>query len=252
MLKVVKKVLKIIVDILTFIIFLALILIIISKVKMMITGKDYFNLFGYSIFSVATGSMEPAINQNDIIIVKSDTNYKIDDIVTFRSDDAYITHRIITKRDDVIVTKGDANNTKDVAIKTDAVVGKVIKVFRQGGVWQKVFTSPKTIIMIFITLMLFDFAFSYKGIQQKQQVKLIDKIKSMNINLKQVNKQAKKEEDSPKMTNKEIVELVKKTDMVEKGEEVKLNKKEKDFLNYTVRLDLKELQKRIDDKVNKE
>ena len=38
--------------------------------------------------------------------------------------------------------------------------------------------------------------------------------------------------------------------MVKAGEEVKLDKKEKDFLNYTVRLDLNELQKRIDDKIN--
>ena len=250
--KIIKKVLKIIVDVLTFLIFLVLILIIISKVKMMITGKDYFNVFGYSIFSVATGSMEPAINQNDVIIVKRADNYEIDDIITFRSENAYITHRIISKRDDVIVTKGDANNTKDVAINGDVIVGKVIKVYRNGGVWQKVFTSPRIIIMVFVTLMLFDFAFSYKGIQKKQQIKLVDKIKSMNINLKQVNKEAKKEEDSPKMTNKEIVELCKKTDMVQKGEDVKFDKKEKDFLNYTVRLDLKELQKRIDDKVNKE
>ena len=243
MLKVVKKVLKIIVDILTFIIFLALILIIISKVKMMITGKDYFNLFGYSIFSVATGSMEPAINQNDIIIVKSDTNYKIDDIVTFRSDDAYITHRIITKRDDVIVTKGDANNTKDVAIKTDAVVGKVIKVLKRGGVWRKVFSDPLIICMLFVTLILFDFAFSYKGFKNKKNVKMVEQIK--DVSLKQVNKIS----DAPKMSKDEIAELVKKTDMVKNGEEVSFDKKEKEFLNYTIRLDLNELQKQINGKM---
>ena len=54
------------------------------------------------------------------------------------------------------------------------------------------------------------------------------------------------------MSDEEIVELYKKTDMVKAGEEVKLDKKEKDFLNYTVRLDLNELQKRIDDKMNEE
>ena len=55
--------------------------------------------------------------------------------------------------------------------------------------------------------------------------------------------------DSPQMSNLEIVELVKKTDMVKNGEEVNFDKKEKEFLNYTVRLDLNELQKRINGKM---
>jgi hypothetical protein len=116
--------------------------------------------------------------------------------------------------------------------------------------------------------MLFDFAFSYKGIQKKKNIKLVDKVKEKlkGIKVEQVNKPEKaqdmsdkkavelvnKTEDAPKMSDKEIVELVKKTDMVQAGEDVKFDKKEKDFLNYTVRLDLSELQKHIDDEMNKE
>ena len=96
--------------------------------------------------------------------------------------------------------------------------------------------------------MLFDFAFSYKGIQKKQLIKLIDKVEKKDVKFEEV----KTLEDSPKMSDKEIVELYKKTDMIKEGEEVKLDKKEKDFLNYTVRLDLNELQKRIDDMMNEE
>ena len=40
--------------------------------------------------------------------------------------------------------------------------------------------------------------------------------------------------------------------MIQKGEEVDLEKKEKEFLNYTIRLDLNELQKEIGNNIRKE
>ena len=242
--KVLRKILKTIVDVLTLLVFVVLILIILSKVKMMFSGKNYFDFFGYSVFSVATGSMEPTLKQNDVIIIKKSKSYAVDDIVTFKSDDSYITHRIISKRGHDIVTKGDANNTKDVGIKEEDIIGKVIKIYSNAGIWQKVFTTPQIIIMIFVTLILFDFAFSYKGFKQKQNVKIVDKIKDVKL------EEVSKNEEAPKMSELEIVELYKKTDMVKNGEDVKFDKKEKEFLNYTVRLDLSELQKQIDNKMN--
>lgn len=250
MARILKKIFKIIVDSLTFLVFIVLVLIIYSKVKMIVTGNDYFDMFGYSIFTVATGSMEPTISQNDIIIIKHKDDYFEREIVTFKSDKAYVTHRIINKRGDTFITQGDANNTKDVEIKKSAIVGKVVKILHKAAVWQKIFSSPKVIISIFATLMLFDFAFSYKGRQKKKNIKLVDKVmnKVKDIKFEQVNKT----EDAPKMSDEEIVELVKKTESVQAGEDVKFDKKEKDFLNYTVRLDLSELQKHIDDEMKKE
>ena len=246
MLKNFKKILKIVIDMLTLFVFLILLLIIVSKVKMIFSGKNYFDFFGYSVFNVATGSMEPTLKQNDIILVKKCDDYVVDDIVTFESDGAYITHRIITKRGNDIVTKGDANNTKDIGITIDSVIGKVIKIYHNAGIWQKVMTTPQIIIMVFVTLILFDFAFSYKGFKNKKNVKIVDKIK--DVDLKEVNKK----EDSPNMSDGEIIELGKKVDLVQKGEEVNFDKKEKEFLNYTIRLDLNELQKEIANKIRKE
>ena len=71
------------------------------------------------------------------------------DIVTFKSDNEYITHRIVTVNDNNYVTKGDANNAKDVAITKDKVIGKVIKISTKAGVWHKVLTTPTILIMIF-------------------------------------------------------------------------------------------------------
>ena len=244
----VKNIVKFIVDALTVLVFGLLILIIVSKVKMVFSDKDYFDMFGYSLFSVATGSMEPVIKQNDIIIVHKQKNYSLDDIVTFKSTNAYITHRIVSKRGNTIVTQGDANNTKDVAIEKSDIIGKVIKILPQAGIWQKMFSSPKIIIMIFITLMLFDFAFSYKGIQKKNNLRLVREVEEKDVKFEQINKI----EDSPKMTKAEIKELYKKTDAVKSGEDVKFDKKEKEFLNYTVRLDLSELRRQIDEEMKEE
>ena len=282
-----KKVFGIIVDVLTFIVFLVLVLIIFSRVKMMVSGKEYFDVFGYSIFNVATGSMEPVISQNDIIVVKEQRDYELNDIVTFRSDNAYVTHRVISKSGNSIITKGDANNAKDVSIKKDDIIGKVVHVIRQGGVWQQIFTSPTVIIMIFVTLMLFDFAFSYRGTKEDEQDEKEEKVKEVieeekkekkekkKLNIKkkldekinavktrkeeerkekeekkkkqEEDKKNKKENNEPKLSDKEIVELYKKTQ-----EGVVAEEDDDDPFGYTVRLDLSELQKRINEKMNEE
>ncbi len=163
----VKKISKYIVDFLTAIVFCFLIMIIVAKVSMLFTGKQYFEIFGYSVFTVATGSMEPTISQNDIVIVKKTNDIKVDDIVTYEKDGDYITHRVISMSDDTLVTKGDANNTNDISVPRSSLVGKVINIFEHGGIWQKIFTTPAVIIMMFVTLLLFDLAFSFKGFKKK-------------------------------------------------------------------------------------
>ena len=195
---VVKKVLKTLVDILTFLVFLVLIIVIFAKLKMMFSGNNYFEVAGYSIFTVKTGSMEPVIKQNDVIIVKSQDFYEVDDIITYKEDKSFITHRIISVRGHDIITQGDANNAKDTAITDDVIIGKVVKIYSDLGVWQKVFTTPKIIIMVFVTLILFDIAFSYKGIRQKQNVKMVDRLRDISF------EKILNIEDAPKLTKKEI------------------------------------------------
>ncbi len=173
------KVVKTIIDVLTTIVFIILIVIIYGKVKAMVKGDNYYSIFGYSFFSVGSGSMEPVLHQNDVIVTKKVKKYEVDDIITFKEDGANITHRIIAINENNIITKGDANNEKDVAITTDKIIGKVIKIYPQAGIWQKVFKTPIIIIMIFVTLILFDIAFSYNGYKEKKNVKIVNKIKNI-------------------------------------------------------------------------
>ena len=84
------------------------------------------SFFGYRIFKIVTGSMEPKLHVNDVLLIKEEDNYAIGDIVTYRYGDEYVTHRVIFVEGDQIVTKGDANNTNDEAINKKDVVGKMI------------------------------------------------------------------------------------------------------------------------------
>ena len=78
------------------------------------------------IYNVATGSMEDKIHSGDYIFLIRKDNYQIGDVVTFTVNDYFITHRIISMKDDKITTKGDANNLKDNEITKDQIVGKAV------------------------------------------------------------------------------------------------------------------------------
>ena len=85
-----------------------------------------FSFFGYRVFKVATGSMEPTLSINSIILVKQTDDLNVGDIITYRDSRGYTTHRIIEMNEDSIITKGDANNVTDTPITTESVIGKVL------------------------------------------------------------------------------------------------------------------------------
>ena len=70
--------------------------------------------------------METQIHKGDYIIVKNTNNYKKGDIVTYKENDYYITHRIVEINGNKVITKGDANNTNDEEIDKNDIVGKYI------------------------------------------------------------------------------------------------------------------------------
>lgn len=82
--------------------------------------------FGYSYAVVASGSMSPAIKTGELVVIKRNDSYVVDDIVTYESNGIYITHRIISVTRTGYITKGDANNIPDGEISASRVCGRVI------------------------------------------------------------------------------------------------------------------------------
>jgi signal peptidase len=114
-----------------FTVLLSLLLIfnLITMVMRIVTGKSYATVFGITTAIVITGSMEPTISINDMVIIKEQNGYMVNDIITYLSDNgSLVTHRLIETTNDGYITKGDFNNTVDTEapISEDKVVGKVI------------------------------------------------------------------------------------------------------------------------------
>lgn len=116
--------------------------------------KDMAKVAGYALLEVVSGSMEPTIMVGDLIII--DTNckeYKDNDIITFRDiNDAFVTHRIISIDHDknTMITQGDANDSKDEAMSTNAIVGKyVVKIPAMGKVMGAL-KNPLVMVLILV------------------------------------------------------------------------------------------------------
>ena len=162
-----EKIVKIVTNILMFFVAIIVFFALYNFFVLNILNKPYVNFFGYTFFDVATGSMAEQINIDDVIIVKITKDVKEQDIITYKVGKDFITHRIVKIEQDVIVTKGDANNVSDNPIDKSVVVGKVVKVIPRLGIWKKTLTEPKVLISILVTLTLFSVAFSYKSKDSK-------------------------------------------------------------------------------------
>lgn len=111
------------------------------------------------IFTVASGSMEPALKTGSLIFIKPANEYKTGDVITFTSSsniNQTITHRIISSENKdgqtYFTTKGDANNSQDLdQVHQDRILGKYIfKIPYIGYVISFVRTLPGLIFVIII------------------------------------------------------------------------------------------------------
>ena len=152
-----KKLSKIIGYILNILIIFVVILMIIAIyyfVQVKILNKSYANMFGYTFFEVATGSMSPTINVGDVIVVKLTNDVQPDDIIVCKDNNSFVTHRLIRIENDKFIAKGDANNTEDKPMDVANLIGKVIKVIPNFSLVKNIIFAPQVIIPIFVLLVL--------------------------------------------------------------------------------------------------
>lgn len=111
------------------------------------------------IFKVKTGSMEDGIHAGDYILIYKKNKYNVGDVVTYEKDNYHVTHRIIKKSGENVVTKGDANNIEDDEINSNSIVGKVIY---SGGYLNIIIDYKYAIASFLLALYLFSCYFSKK------------------------------------------------------------------------------------------
>lgn len=175
MLKIINKIFQVFIDVLVFIVTLLILFSLYKLIQVKVFKKPYASIFGYSVFEIATGSMEPVLKVKDLIVVKIGNEVNKGDIITYMEDGNLITHRVIDVNLDEVTTKGDANNSQDVKVKRKDIVGKIVLVIPKGGIIREVFITPKIIISLVITLILINLCLSYdKGKNMENDKKMIN------------------------------------------------------------------------------
>lgn len=126
-------------------------------------------VFGYTIFRITTGSMEPELMIGDVIldkVIDDETEIAVGDVVTFEGgsqfDGKLVTHKIIKApyTDDygnvMLQTHGIANEIDDTPINIDQVRAKMICKIPYVDTLYNLFLSPcGLLIMILLIILVF-------------------------------------------------------------------------------------------------
>jgi len=152
----VKKAFNIIGDILIIGILLILAGIIYLNIMYSFDKEKIPSIGGLRMLTVLSGSMRPALEPGDIIIIKDNTNIVEGDIITFNSNNLIITHRVVdvTSGEDGVFykTKGDNNNVEDkILIEQEHILGEYLFRIPYIGYVMEFFRS-KLGIMIIVTI----------------------------------------------------------------------------------------------------
>ena len=132
-----NKIFKIVYGTLKTIFFIILILYVVFICVQRLSGNN--SVFGFRLFTVATGSMKGVYNVNDVIAVKDFDNKKLkvgDDIAFVGNrgglENKLVTQRIIKIEDEsngrIFTTKGVKNSVEDPSITESQILGKVVGV----------------------------------------------------------------------------------------------------------------------------
>lgn len=105
---------------------------------------------GFGVSVVLSGSMEPALSVNDLVIVREQQIYEQNDIIVYQDGNSLVIHRIISIDGDEIITQGDANNTADSPIKVSDIKGKAMSRIPVAGAVVRFLKSPVGFLIIIV------------------------------------------------------------------------------------------------------
>ena len=160
-------------------------LILIFFILLNIFSMNNKSLFGFRIYRVISGSMQPALQIGDVIIVKKSNNYYERDIITYSNGLTTITHRIIAINNDEVITKGDANEVDDKPINKEQIIGKFFFRISNFSLFSIILSKNVIyLIMIFLLVLIFLLVIGDRIIKnlryQSNNVKKLKKNKEKN------------------------------------------------------------------------
>lgn len=142
-------------------IFLVICLIILS-IRIFVFKKT--DIFGYRIYLIMSGSMQPEINVKDAIITADEDNIQVGDIIAFQTEKSVTAHRVVSIKDEdgkkLYQTKGDNNNIEDTnLVEKSQIKGKVVRVYHTIGsvlffLKQKIFYVALVIVILILIVLV--------------------------------------------------------------------------------------------------
>lgn len=122
---------------------------------------------GFGAATVLTGSMEPTLHVNSVVVVTKASHYEVGDIVVYQTGGTPTIHRIIEldEASGMVVTQGDANNAPDEPFTTSRLKGKLaFSIPFVGVVFRFIKTVPGIIMILVLVFTLF-----YLSVRAKEQ-----------------------------------------------------------------------------------
>lgn len=125
----------------------------VSFVKRKTTGDVCPTVLGVGVAVVISGSMEPEIRVDDLVVIVKTDDYALRDVVVYEGKNYPVTHRIVSMRTDEdgkvwVTTQGDANNTDDGELPIERICGEVVCVLPGVGRIQGFLQSPLGMLML--------------------------------------------------------------------------------------------------------
>ena len=197
-----NKIFKIVYGTLKKIFFTILILYVVFICVQRLSGNN--TVFGFRLFTVATGSMKGVYNVNDVIAVKDFDNKKLkvgDDIAFIGNrgglENKLVTHRIIKIEEEsngrIFTTKGVKNSVEDPSITESQILGKVVGVVpvvtqinhvvkSQLGFFCLIFWPLVLVIVLEILQTITDIKLENNELQEINKKEINDKVNHIDSN----------------------------------------------------------------------
>ena len=152
-----------------------------------LTGNAVPMPFGIGASVVLSGSMEPTLSVGDLLIVRQQTGYSAGDVVVYQSGSVPVVHRIVSIADEMVITRGDANNANDEPFPVTAIKGEVAAVIPLIGYLIWALKSPvAVVVMLALAVLLIEWSFrTGKAEKEAEKEKLKEEIRALMQELRE-------------------------------------------------------------------
>ena len=134
--------------------------------------------FGYGGAIVLTGSMQPELYEDDLVIVHKSEDYIVGDYVVYQDKSMLVVHEVINTDGYNYQTQGKANNGPDAPITIEQIRGEVIFVIPKAGPVIRYIQSPKGLLVIFAAGFIgLELSYLFMKIRNNDKIKQLEKEK---------------------------------------------------------------------------